>query len=274
VLCTPPGKDGAVHPAILFAAQLSGIKTVLKVGGAQAIAALAYGTESLQPVNKIFGPGNRYVTCAKMLVQKDGVAIDLPAGPSEVLVVADETSVPAFVAADLLSQAEHDPDSQAVLLTTSGRVLDAVLEEVNKQCVTLPRYEIVQKALSHSVAVLLDNQTLILDAVNFYAPEHLILACENAELMAARVRNAGSIFIGNFTPEVAGDYASGTNHTLPTYGYAHSYSGVSLDSFIKKITVQHITQKGLQRLAPTLTTLAAAEGLAAHERAVRVRLEN
>ncbi len=273
VLCTPPAKDATVHPAILFAAQVAGISNIFKVGGAQAIAALAYGTETVPQAYKIFGPGNRYVTAAKLLVQQDGVAIDLPAGPSEVMVFADETCVPAFVAADLLSQAEHDVDSQVVFLTTSETVLKQVVQEVEEQVSTLPRQKMLQAALAHSVAILLDNQAVVLEAINFYAPEHLILACENAEALAEKIVNAGSVFLGNYTPEAAGDYASGTNHTLPTSGYARSYSGVSLDSFLKKITFQRISREGLAGIGPAIVTMAQAEALEAHARAVTVRLD-
>ncbi len=273
VLCTPPAKDGTVHPAILFAAQTAGISRIFKVGGAQAIGALAYGTESVPPVYKIFGPGNRYVTAAKMLVQQSGIPIDMPAGPSEVLVFADETCVPAFVAADLLSQAEHDVDSQVVFLTTSETVLEAVKVEVEKQVKTLPRQKMLLAALDHSVFLLLENQQVALEAINFYAPEHLILACENADTLAENVVNAGSIFLGNYTPEAAGDYASGTNHTLPTSGFARSYSGVSLDSFMKKITFQRISQEGMAGIGPSIVTLAMAEELEAHAQAVALRLD-
>jgi histidinol dehydrogenase len=272
VLCTPPDSDGNVNPAILFAAQVSGITKVFKAGGAQAIAGLAYGTESIPAVSKIFGPGNRYVTAAKMLVQKDGVAIDMPAGPSEVLIYADETCVPAFVASDLLSQAEHDVDAQVVFLTTAERILREVKEEVEAQVQRLPRQKMLQAALSHSVALLLENEEDVVNAINQYAPEHLILACKNAEELAEKVVNAGSVFLGNFTPEAAGDYASGTNHTLPTNGFARSYSGVSLDSFMKKITFQHISREGLQRIGPAIVAMAEAEQLPAHAQAVILRL--
>lgn len=272
VLCTPPSKDGSVHPAILFAAQVAGITKIYKIGGAQAIGALAYGTESVPPVYKIFGPGNRYVTAAKMLVQQSGIPIDMPAGPSEVLVFADETCVPAFVAADLLSQAEHDVDSQVVFLTTSSAILEAVKVEVENQVKTLPRQKMLLAALDHSVFLLLENQQVALEAINFYAPEHLILACENADTLAEEVVNAGSIFLGNYTPEAAGDYASGTNHTLPTSGFARSYSGVSLDSFMKKITFQRISREGMLGIGPSIVTLAMAEELEAHARAVAMRL--
>lgn len=272
VLCTPPAKDGSVHPAILFAAQVAGVRRIFKVGGAQAIGAMAYGTETIPQVYKIFGPGNRYVTGAKLLVQQSGTPIDMPAGPSEVLVFADETCVPAFVAADLLSQAEHDVDSQVVFLTTSETVLQQVIDEVEKQVATLPRQKILRAALDHSIFLLLENQQVALDAINFYAPEHLILACENAEELAEKVVNAGSVFLGNFTPEAAGDYASGTNHTLPTSGFARSYSGVSLDSFLKKITFQRISREGMAGIGPAIVTLAKAEELEAHARAVALRL--
>lgn len=273
VLCTPPGKDGRVNPAILFAAQVAGITRIFKAGGAQAIAALAYGTETIPKVSKIFGPGNRYVTAAKMLVQKDGIAIDMPAGPSEVLVYADETAVPAFIASDLLSQAEHDVDSQVVFLTTSDRVLEEVKKEVETQVQQLPRQTMLQAALSHSIAILLENVEVVMEAINFYAPEHLMLACENAEQLAEKVVNAGSVFLGNYTPESAGDYASGTNHTLPTSGFARSYSGVSLDSFLKKITFQRISREGLQNIGPAIMIMAEAEQLPAHAKAVAQRLK-
>jgi histidinol dehydrogenase len=272
VLCTPPAKDGSVHPAILFAAQVAGVHRIFKVGGAQAVGAMAYGTESVPQVYKIFGPGNRYVTAAKLLVQQSGTPIDMPAGPSEVLVFADETCVPAFVAADLLSQAEHDVDSQVVFLTTSEAVLEAVKLEVEEQVATLPRQKMLLASLDHSVFLLLENEQVALEAINFYAPEHLILACENAEQIAELVVNAGSIFLGNYTPEAAGDYASGTNHTLPTSGFARSYSGVSLDSFMKKITFQRISQEGMAGIGPAIVTMARAEELEAHARAVVVRL--
>lgn len=272
ILCTPPRKDGTIHPAILFAAEVASISKIYKVGGAQAIAALAFGTESIPKVDKIFGPGNRYVTAAKVLVQQNGVAIDMPAGPSEVLVFADETCVPSFVAADLLSQAEHDVDSQVVFLTTNQAVLDEVMAELNKQSADLPRQKMIQGALSNSVAILLKDEKEAIAAINLYAPEHLILACNNAGMMADQIINAGSVFIGNYTPESAGDYASGTNHTLPTNGFARSFSGVSLDSFLKKITFQHITKKGLMNLGPTIITMANEEELPAHARAVELRM--
>lgn len=273
ILCTPPSEDGTINPAILFAAKVAGISKIFKIGGSQAIAAMAVGTESVPQVYKIFGPGNRYVTAAKMLVQQFGVAIDMPAGPSELLVFADESSVPAFVAADLLSQAEHDEDSQVVFLTTSEKILESVKMEIENQVGDLPRQKMLRAALSHSVFILLKNEDEVINAINEYAPEHLILACENADKLSNKVLNAGSVFLGNYTPESAGDYASGTNHTLPTSGFAKSYSGVSLDSFLKKITFQKITKKGLQSLGPTIMTMAEAEQLKAHARAVELRLK-
>ncbi|UOQ70869.1 histidinol dehydrogenase [Hymenobacter cellulosilyticus] len=274
VLCTPPQKDGSVNPVILFAAQLLGISTIIKAGGAQAVAALAGGTESVPAVDKIFGPGNRYVTAAKQLAAQRGVAIDLPAGPSEVLVIADKTANPAFVAADLLSQAEHGPDSQVVLLTDSLELLPLVTEQVERQLAELPRREVAALALRESRAVLLRTPEEMLFFSNQYAPEHLILAVRNAEEYAEGVTSAGSVFLGHLTPEAAGDYASGTNHTLPTGGYARNYSGVSLDSFLKKITFQRITAEGLHNVGPVVETMAEAEGLRAHARAVSLRLES
>jgi histidinol dehydrogenase len=273
VLCTPPGKDGSVNPVILFTAAELGIGRIVKAGGAQAVAALTGGTESVPAVDKIFGPGNRYVTAAKQLAAQRGVAIDMPAGPSEVLIIADRTANPAFVAADLLSQAEHGPDSQVVLLTDSADILAQVAGEVERQLAELPRREVAALALRESRAVLLPDAAAMLRFSNEYAPEHLILAVDNAEELAAGVTNAGSVFLGHLTPEAAGDYASGTNHTLPTNGYARSYSGVSLDSFVKKITFQRISPQGLQQLGPVVETLAEAEGLRAHARAVTLRLE-
>ncbi|MAT55553.1 MAG: hypothetical protein CMN32_13835 [Saprospirales bacterium] len=273
VLCTPPRKDGSVHPAILFAAQLAGVKRVYRVGGAQAIAAMAFGTEGIPKVDKIFGPGNRYVTAAKALVQRHGTATDLPAGPSEVLVIADDTARPDFVAADLLAQAEHDADAQVILVATSERVLCESLAALEQQLATLPRRDIAAAALAHSRALLLRSEEEAIEFSNAYAPEHLILATANAKALAAQVRNAGSVFIGHWCPESAGDYASGTNHTLPTGGAARAYSGVSLDSFLKKITFQQISPRGLRRLGPTVSTMARAEELEAHARAVDIRLE-
>jgi histidinol dehydrogenase len=273
VLCTPPDKSGRVHPAILFAASLSGIQKVFRIGGIQAIGAMAYGTQSVPKVYKIFGPGNRFVTAAKQLVSLKETAIDLPAGPSEVLVMADETANPAFVAADLLSQAEHGADSQVILLTTSPDMLEATLDEVKKQLVKLPREAGASKALEDSRAILLPNLDEMIELSNAYAPEHLILAVKDASEVAERIVNAGSVFIGHFTPESAGDYASGTNHTLPTNGHARTYSGVNLDSYIRKITFQEISEGGLRALGPLIETMAEAELLEAHKNAVTLRLE-
>ncbi|GAA0880129.1 histidinol dehydrogenase [Algoriphagus jejuensis] len=272
VLCTPPNREGKIHPAILFTADLIGISKIVKVGGAQAIAALTFGTESVPQVDKIFGPGNQYVTAAKQLVTKYGVAIDMPAGPSEVLVYADESAVPAFVAADLLSQAEHGIDSQVVLVTPSEKFAKKVLKEINEQLETLPRKDIAYKALSNSTAVVMEDQEKAISLINQYAPEHLIIAVENEDEVVDKIVNAGSVFIGNYTPESAGDYASGTNHTLPTYGYARNYSGVSLDSFVKKITYQKISPEGLKTLGPIVEVMAENELLHAHKNAVTIRL--
>ncbi|WP_310392573.1 histidinol dehydrogenase [Hymenobacter sp.] len=273
VVCTPPRPDGTVSPVILFVAQLLGITTVVKAGGAQAVAALAFGTASVPAVDKIFGPGNRYVTAAKQLAAAEcGVAIDMPAGPSEVLVIVDASANPAFVAADLLSQAEHGPDSQVVVLSDSSALLEQVAAEVNRQLATLPRREVATLALANSRAILLADAAAMLAFSNQYAPEHLILASDAAETLAAQVTNAGSVFLGHLTPEAVGDYASGTNHTLPTSGYARQYSGVSLDSFVKKITFQRLSATGLRALGPAVETMAEAEGLAAHARAITLRL--
>ncbi len=274
VLCSPPGKDGNIHPAILFAARESGIKKIFKIGGAQAIAAMAYGTESVPAIYKIFGPGNQYVNCAKQLIQLDGIAIDMPAGPSEVCVLADETADPVFVAADLLSQAEHGPDSQVVLVTTSSALVEKVQEEISQQLALLPRKAFAEKSLSHSKAILLNNMEECLYLVNEYAAEHLIIACSDADAIANKIRNAGSVFIGNYSPESVGDYASGTNHVLPTNAAARSYSGVSVDSFVKKISFQQLTSEGLNSLGPAVMQMAMAEGLDGHANAVSVRLKN
>ena len=274
VLCTPPGKDGLVHPAVLWAAHFTGITQVFKTGGVQAIGAMAYGTESVPKVYKIFGPGNQYVTCAKQLVNSAGTAIDMPAGPSEVAVFADDACVPAFVAADLLSQAEHGADSQVLLVTTSEKVMTEVEKEVAAQLALLPRKDLASKALDNSKLVLVKDRDEAMDMLNDYAPEHLIMACENDEALATRVINAGSVFLGNYSPESAGDYASGTNHTLPTNGYATAYSGVSVDSFVKKITFQRLTREGLLALAPSIEAMAAAEGLDAHKNAVSIRIKS
>lgn len=273
VLCTPPGKEGTVHPAILYTAHLLGIREIFKVGGAQAIGAMAYGTESVPQVYKIFGPGNQYVTMAKQLLSRDGIAIDMPAGPSEVAVVADETADPDFVAADLLSQAEHGIDSQVLLFSQSEAVVQAINAALEEQLPRLPRAEIARQAIANSRAVVLNSRSEMIEMVNAYAPEHLILAVADDEQMAGEIVNAGSVFLGNYTPESVGDYASGTNHTLPTNGYARAYSGVSLDSFLKKITFQKLTPSGLQSLGPSVEIMAAAEQLEAHKQAVRIRLD-
>lgn len=272
VICTPPMRDGSAADAILYAAKVCGISTVYKIGGAQAVAALAYGTETIPSVDKIFGPGNAYVTCAKQIVSMD-VAIDMPAGPSEVAVLADSTCDPRFVAADLLSQAEHGPDSQAVFVTPDEGVLLSVLKEIEKQIADLPRARIAEKALAHSKSILCRSLEDGLAIVNNYAAEHLILAVENARGLSERVINAGSIFIGNYSCESAGDYASGTNHTLPTAGFARAFSGVSLDSFMKKITFQELSPAGIRNIGPAIELMASAEGLEAHKRAVSMRLE-
>lgn len=274
VLCTPPDKNGVVHPAVLYAAGVAGITEIYKVGGAQAIAAMAYGTKTVPVVYKIFGPGNQYVTCAKQLVQRDGIAIDMPAGPSEVCVLADETAHAAFVASDLLSQAEHGPDSQVLLVSTSEKMVEAVIAEINGQLNVLPRKAAAAGALSNSKALVVDSMDTAMEIINAYAPEHLIISCANDEHIAEQVVNAGSVFLGNYSPESVGDYASGTNHTLPTNGYAKAYSGVSVDSFVKKITYQRLSREGLQHIAPAVIAMAEAEGLQAHANAVRKRVGN
>ena len=310
VVCTPPNKDGSVDSAILYVAQKLGLKQIYTVGGAQAIAAMTFGTDSITKVDKIFGPGNQYVTMAKQLAQQHGLAIDMPAGPSEVLVIADESCEPEFVAADLLSQAEHGPDSQVVLVFVRGeekledrsekledrseeledrrqeigdrrqeigdrseKVLDEILVELDKQLAQLPRKEIAEQALQNSSVLVLNSSVEAMDFSNLYAPEHLILATKNADGLAEKVVNAGSVFIGNYSCESAGDYASGTNHTLPTNGYARSYSGVSLDSFVKKVTFQKLSAEGIQNIGPSIETMASAEQLDAHRNAVTVRLK-
>jgi len=274
ILCTPPNKLGAIEPAVCYAAAKIGAKKLMCVGGAQAIAAMAIGTKCVPGVDKIFGPGNQYVTAAKQMAVKYGVAIDMPAGPSEVMVVADETARPDFVAADLLSQAEHGTDSQVVLLATCNKIAKAVNDEMSRQLATLPRKLIADKALTNSFCLVLDTIDKMVNFANNYAPEHLILSVALPEQLATQVANAGSVFLGNYSPESAGDYASGTNHTLPTNGWARSYGGVSLDSFIKKITFQTITQSGLRSLAEVIVPLANAENLSAHARAVTIRLRN
>lgn len=272
VLCTPPGRDGKVHPAVLFAAKVAGVNRIFKAGGIQAIAAMAYGTESVPKVYKIFGPGNQYVTAAKQLVSLRDVAIDMPAGPSEVEVLADETANPIFVAADLLSQAEHGVDSQAILITTSVELQQAVKVEVERQLALLPRKEIAEESLANSKLIVVDSMTEAIELTNAYAPEHLIIETEDYLSVAERIVNAGSVFLGSLTPESTGDYASGTNHTLPTNGYAKAYSGVSLDSFIRKITFQEIKPEGLNIIGPAIELMAANEQLDAHKNAVSVRL--
>lgn len=274
VLCTPPAKDGRINEAILFAAALVGVTRIYKVGGAQAVAAMAYGTETIPNVYKIFGPGNQYVTKAKQLITEEGVAIDMPAGPSEVLVLADEICNPAFVAADLLSQAEHGEDSQVMLVLMDENKLPAIRNELDQQLKVLPRKTIAEKSLANSRVVLLTDEALAIDFTNEYAPEHLIINTSNAEAIAEQIVNAGSVFIGNLSPEAIGDYASGTNHTLPTNGYAKAYAGVSLESFLKYITYQQLSETGLKNIGPTVEKMAEAEALAAHQRAVTVRLES
>ena len=274
ILCTPPDKNGEINPAILYAAQLVGISKVYKIGGVQAIGAMGYGTEMVPQVYKIFGPGNQYVTCAKQLVNKQGVAIDMPAGPSEVAVLVDETCVPEFVAADLLSQAEHGSDSQVILVSTSEEVIKNVQIELEKQLAVLPRIDLASKALENSKAILVKTNSEAIDLLNEYAPEHLIIACQNDELLAEQVINAGSVFLGNYSCESAGDYASGTNHTLPTNGYAKAYSGVALDSFVKKNTYQKLSKEGINNIGPAIELMAEAEGLQAHKNAVTLRLKN
>ncbi len=273
ILCTPPGKDGKVNAAVLYTAKLAGITKIFKTGGAQAIAAMAYGTESVPQVYKIFGPGNQYVTCAKQLVQKDGVAIDMPAGPSEVCVMADETANPAFVAADLLSQAEHGADSQVLLVSNSEIFINEVLAQTEMQLQQLPRKEFAEQVLENSKAILLSTITEMIELVNEYAAEHLIINCKDEELIAEQIINAGSVFLGNYSPESVGDYASGTNHTLPTNGYAKAYSGVSVDSFVKKITYQKLNEQGLKNIGKAVEVMAEAEGLQAHAEAVRKRMQ-
>ncbi len=274
VLCTPCDKKGDVHPAILFSAQLVGVHKIYKIGGAHAIAAMAYGTDSVNAVYKIFGPGNQYVTAAKQLVQMQGVSIDMPAGPSEVCIIADETANPVFVAADLLSQAEHGVDSQVLLVSNSDVVVTRVEEEIRKQLEALPRKDIAEKALQNSKAIVLNNQNELIELVNEYAAEHLIINCKDGDEIAEKITNAGSVFIGSYSPESVGDYASGTNHTLPTNGFAKAYSGVSIDSFVKKITYQKLSQDGLNKIAGTVIAMADAEGLEAHANAVKLRLKD
>lgn len=274
VLCTPPSRDGKVNPAILVAARIAGVSRIYKIGGVQAIGAMAYGTESVPKVYKIFGPGNQFVMCAKQQVSLHDVAIDMPAGPSEVEVLADASSNPAFVAADLLSQAEHGVDSQVLLVTTSETLIPQVQEEVERQLALLPRHEIAQQALEYSKIILVSNQQEMLDITNLYAPEHLIIETENYMELSEGVVNAGSVFLGSLTPESAGDYASGTNHTLPTNGYAVAYNGVNLDSYNRKITFQHITEEGIRQIGPAVETMAAGEQLDAHRNAMTLRIKS
>lgn len=273
ILCSPPDKNGQLHPAILYTARLVGVTKIFKAGGAQAIAAMAYGTSSIPKVYKIFGPGNQYVTAAKQWVQKDGVAIDMPAGPSEVAVLADESADAAFVAADLLAQAEHGADSQVMLVTTSARLAKEVNDELDLQLQNLSRKETVVKALQNSKIIIVSSLEKGAELINEYAPEHLIISCDDDELISEKIVNAGSVFLGNYSPESAGDYATGTNHTLPTNGYAKAYSGVSVDSFVKKITYQKLSKAGLENIGKTVRTMAEAEGLDAHSEAVALRLK-
>jgi histidinol dehydrogenase len=273
ILCTPPGKDGKVHPAVLYAAKVAGVHRIFKIGGTQAIAAMAYGTQTVPKVYKIFGPGNQYVTAAKQLVSLQDVAIDMPAGPSEVEVLADEAANPAFVASDLLSQAEHGTDSQSILITTSETLAEGVLNALEQQINKLPKAEYVRKSLEHSRIILVKTLDEAIEMTNEYAPEHLIIATRYYRGVAENIRNAGSVFLGNYTPESAGDYASGTNHTLPTNGYAKAYSGVNLDSFIRKVTFQEITQEGLINLSNAIILMAENEELQAHSNAVKIRLD-
>ena len=273
VLCTPPSQEGKVNPAVLYAARVAGVSSVFKAGGVQAIGAMAYGTESIPQVYKIFGPGNQFVTCAKQQVSMQGVAIDMPAGPSEVAVLSDETSRPDFVAADLLSQAEHGADSQVILITTSRTLMMSVQQEVDRQLQLLPRRELAQKSLQYSKLILVKDDQEMMYVANRYAPEHLIIETANYMELSAQVVNAGSVFLGSLTPESAGDYASGTNHTLPTAGWARAYSGVNMDSYIRKVTFQHITPEGVRRIGPAVEKMAAGEGLDAHRNAMTLRLK-
>ncbi|MBP6425272.1 MAG: histidinol dehydrogenase [Flavobacterium sp.] len=273
VLCSPPDKNGNLNPAILYAANLCGVSKIIKVGGIQAIAGLTFGTATIPKVYKIFGPGNQYVTVAKQLATQFGVAIDMPAGPSELLVVADDSAVPAFVASDLLSQAEHGTDSQVILVSTSKDMIEAVEQEVQSQLAVLPRKAIAEKAIANSKLIYVENAAIALDLINEYGPEHFIVCTENNDYYVDNIENAGSVFIGNYTPESAGDYASGTNHTLPTNGYAKNYSGVNLDSFMKSMTFQKISEKGIQNIGKAIEIMADKEGLQAHKNAVTLRLK-
>ncbi len=274
ILCTPPNTEGNINPAILYAASLVGIEKIFSVGGVQAIAAMTYGTSSVPKVYKIFGPGNQYVTAAKQFAQQQGIAIDMPAGPSEVCVYADDTCEPSFVAADLLSQAEHGVDSQVLLVASNEELVKKIQKEIDQQLSHLPRKKMAEEALKNSKAIVINTPEIAIELINEYAPEHLILAIDKAAWWAEKITNAGSVFIGNYSPESVGDYASGTNHTLPTNGYAKAYSGVSVDSFVKKITFQQLTSNGLQLLGPTVIEMAEAENLQAHSNAVAVRLQS
>jgi histidinol dehydrogenase len=274
VLCSPPDKKGKINPAILYAAQLCGVTKILKVGGIQAIAGLTFGTVAIPKVYKIFGPGNQFVTVAKQLATQFGVAIDMPAGPSELLIVADDTAVPAFVASDLLSQSEHGTDSQVILVSTSKELIDAVETEIQTQLDVLPRKAIATKAIENSKLIYVENDNIALDLIDEYGPEHFIICAKNEDFYVNNIGNAGSVFIGNYTPESAGDYASGTNHTLPTNGYAKNYSGVNMDSFLKSMTFQKITAEGIQNIGPAIELMAEAEGLQAHKNAVTLRLQS
>jgi histidinol dehydrogenase len=273
ILCTPPSSKGEIDPTILYTARLVGINKIFKIGGVQAIGTMAYGTVTVPQVYKIFGPGNQYVTCAKQLVSKEGIAIDMPAGPSELLVWADESCMSEFVAADLLSQAEHGADSQVILVSTNENVIESIQYELKRQVDKLPRKEVALKALKNSKSILLRNNNDALNLINEYAPEHLIISCVDNEILADKISNAGSVFLGNYSPESAGDYASGTNHTLPTNGYAKAYSGVSLDSFVKKITFQKLNKQGINNIGKAVELMAEAEGLDAHKNAITVRMK-
>jgi histidinol dehydrogenase len=274
IICTPPDRNGNVHPLILYASKLTGVNKIAKVGGAQAIGALAYGTESVPKVDKIYGPGNQYVTAAKQSVNQKGIAIDMPAGPSEVAVIADHSAYPEFIASDLLSQAEHGIDSQVILITTNEGLIKKVIKEIKVLSEGLPRKHIIEKSLLNSRFFLVENLDVAVELSNAYAPEHLIISTEDYDAVAEKIINAGSVFLGNYTPESAGDYASGTNHTLPTYGHARSHSGVSVDSFVKKITFQKISKKGLKNLGPAIELMAEKEELHAHKLAISIRLKN
>ena len=274
ILCTPPDKNGKINPAILYAANLCGVTQIFKIGGIQAIGAMTFGTDTVPAVYKIFGPGNQFVTVAKQIATKHGIAIDMPAGPSELLVFADDTANASFVASDLLSQAEHGADSQVILVTTSEKLLNSVEKEVEKQMATLPRKSIAEKAIQYSKLILVENNGLAINLINEYAPEHFIVVSKEEDFFIENIQNAGSVFIGNYTPESAGDYASGTNHTLPTSGYAKQYSGVNLDSFMKSMTFQKISAQGIQNIGKTIETMAEAEGLQAHKNAVTLRLKS